>query len=110
MPATTDWSTVLQQATTAAANSLGGTWDTVSQTAEHSVQMLVDTGAYIETNKASLSTDDCNLLVSNQALAMKNVLLGYEAIGIASAEQAVAAAWDVVSSALQTSIGAALHI
>jgi hypothetical protein len=41
---------------------------------------------------------------------MKNVLLGYEAIGIASAEQAVAAAWGVVSSALQTSIGAALHI
>jgi hypothetical protein len=55
--------------------------------------MRVDTGAYIEANKSSLSTDDCNLLTSNQTLAMKNVLLGYEAIGIAAAEQAVAAAW-----------------
>jgi hypothetical protein len=72
--------------------------------------VLVDTGAYIETNKSSLCADDCNLLVSNRALAMKNVVLGYEAIGIAAAEQAVAAAWGVVSSALQTSIGAVLHI
>ena len=109
MPAT-DWTTVFQQATAAAATSLGASWNSVSQTAEHSVQMLVDTGAYIELNKPSLSTDDCNLLVSNQALAMKNVLLGYEAIGIAAAEQAVDAAWGVVSSALQTSIGAALHV
>ncbi len=109
MPAT-DWSTVFQQATAAAASSLGATWNTVSQTAGHSVQMLVDTGAYIELNKASLSTDDCNLLASNQALAMKNVLLGYEAIGIVAAEQAVDAAWGVVSSALQASIGTVLHI
>ncbi len=72
--------------------------------------MLVDTAACIETNKPSLSTDDCNLLVSNQALAMKNVLLGYEAIGIASAQQADAAARDVISSARQASIGAALQI
>jgi len=72
--------------------------------------MLVDTAAYIEANKPSLSTDNCKLLVTNQGLAMKNVLLGYEAIGIAAAEQAVAAAWNVISSALQTSIGAALHI
>jgi hypothetical protein len=49
--------------------------------------------AYIELNKASLSADDCNLLASNQALAMKNLLLGYEAIGIVAAEQAVDAAW-----------------
>lgn len=33
---------------------------------------------------------------------MKNVLLGYEAIGIAAAEQAVPAVWQVVSNALGT--------
>ena len=109
MPPATDWTTVFQQATAAAATSLAASWNSVSQTAEHSVQMLVDTAAYIELNKSSLSTDDCNLLTSNQTLAMKNVLLGYEAIGIVAAEQAVAAAWDVVSSALQSSIGAVLH-
>jgi hypothetical protein len=110
MPPATDWTTVFQQATAAAAGSLGASWNSVSQTAEHSVQMLVDTAAYIEANQSSLSSDDCNLLTSNQTLAMKNVLLGYEAIGIAAAEQAVAAAWGVVSSALQSTIGAVLHV
>jgi hypothetical protein len=110
MPPATDWTTVSRQATAAAATSLGASWNAVSQTAEHSVQMLVDTAAYIEANKSSLSSDDCTLLTSNQTLAMKNVLLGYEAIGIAAAEQAVAAAWGIVSSALQSSMGAVLHV
>src|ERR1700709_123961 len=97
----TDWTTVYQQAAAAVATSLGATWTVVEPTMEHSVQMLVDTAAYIEVNKASLSQDDCNLLTTNQTLAMKNVLLGYEAIGIVAAEQAVAAAWGVISAALQ---------
>jgi hypothetical protein len=109
MPAT-DWTTVLKQATTATATSLGASWTTVSPTVQHSIQMLADTAAYIEANKDSLTQDDVTLLTTNQTLAMKNVLLGYEAIGIAAAEQAVAAAWGVISSALQTAIGTAVHV
>jgi hypothetical protein len=51
--------------------------------------MLVDTAAYIEANEAKLSASDYQLLINNQKPAMQNVLLGYEAIGIAMAEQAV---------------------
>jgi hypothetical protein len=106
----TDWTTVTKQAAAAVATSLGASWTTVAPTAQHSIQMLVDTAAYIEANKSSLTPDDCNLLTTNQTLAMKNVLLGYEAIGIVAAEQAVAAAWGVISAALQTTIDAVVHV
>jgi hypothetical protein len=105
----TDWTTVFNQAASAAASSLGATWTLVAATAQHSIQMLVDTAAYIEVNKASLTPDDCDLLTTNQTLAMKNVLLGYEAIGIVAAEQAVDAAWGVISVALDDTVSAALH-
>jgi hypothetical protein len=105
----TDWTTVFHQATAAVVTSLGATWTTVGPTVQHSIQMLVDTAAYIEANKSSLTQDDCDLLTTNQTLAMKNVLLGYEAIGIVAAEQAVAAAWGVISAALDDTVSAAMH-
>jgi|ERR1700733_11109370 hypothetical protein len=107
-PGAVNWSAVGQQALAAAASSLGSSWTTVRTSAEHSVQMLVDTAEYIAENEDTLDADERNLLVKNQKAAMENVLIGYEAIGIVAAEQAVAAAWGVVSKALSTVIGAVL--
>lgn len=105
-----NWKTVGQQAITAAATSLGASWHNVEPAAEHSIQLLVQTAQYIADNSAKLDEVDRKLLADNQQLAMQNVLLGYEDIGIAAAEQAVAAAWAVIESALTTALTAAIKI
>jgi hypothetical protein len=102
-----NWDSVFKQAAAAAANSLGASWNSVAPVALHSVQVLVDTAAYIELHDDELSAVDRQLLANNQKLAMQNVLIGYEEIGIAAAEQAVAAAWNIISAALQTAISVA---
>jgi hypothetical protein len=98
----TNWSNVLQQAVTAAENALGQKWQPVAASATHEVTLLTQTAQYIETNKAGMTADEYNSVVGNQKLAMQTVLLGYEDIGIALAEQAVQAAWNVISAALKT--------
>jgi hypothetical protein len=103
-----DWSQIAQNALLAAKQSLGQSWSTVQPATQHSVQLLVTTAEYIAANEDSLSEDERNLIITNQKLAMQNVLLGYEAIGIVAAEEAVDAAWGVVSSALSKVIGAFL--
>jgi hypothetical protein len=103
MPAV-DWNTVAQQAITAVANSLGASWTSVSGAATHSIQLLVQTAQYIAANSATLDQTDQKLLTDNQQLAMKNVLLGYEDVGIVAAEQAIAAASNVVQGALTTAL------
>lgn len=100
--ATINWTNVYRQAVAAATKSLGSAWATVAPAAQHSIQMLVDTAAYISANKEKMDSDEYQLLITNQKLAMQNVLLGYEAIGIAMAEQAVAAAWGVIENAVQS--------
>lgn len=104
--ATPNWDSVLTQAIAAAQGTLKNAWSTVGPSAQHNIQLLVDTAAYIAANQSGLTDADKNLLINNQKLAMQNVLLGYEAIGIALAEQAVAAAWGVVSNALTVALSA----
>ena len=104
---TVDWTSVYRDAIEAATQSLGRSWNAVAPAAVHSIQTLVDTAAYIEAHEDELSDTDCQLLAKNQKLAMENVLIGYEAIGIAAAELAVAAAWDVISSALEKALSVA---
>jgi hypothetical protein len=103
-----DWNQVAQNALSATKESLGQSWLTAQPAAQHSVQSLVATAQYIAENQNSLSEDERKLLITNQKLAMQNVLLGYEAIGIVAAEEAVDAAWGVVSSVLGGIIDAAL--
>ena len=103
----TDWNAVLTQALAAAEESLAGNWGTVAPAASHSISLLIQTGQYIS-DHPELSEPVRKMLADNQKLAMKGVLLGYEDIGILAAEQAVAAAWSVVSQAITTAIGAAI--
>jgi hypothetical protein len=105
MPAV-NWNTVAQQAIAAAQHSLGASWNTAASGAIHSIQLLVQTAQYIAANSATLDQRDRELLTDNQQLAMKNVLLGCEDISIAAAEQAAAAAWNVVQGALATALAA----
>jgi len=105
-----DWDTILQQAIAAAGQSLGKSLSTIAPAAEHSVSLLIQTAQTIAANNATLEAPEQNMLVNNQKLAMQNVLLGYEDIGILAAEQAVAAAWNVISQALTAALGAAIKI
>jgi hypothetical protein len=102
-----DWNAILHQAIAAAGQSLAANWATVAPSAEHSIGLLLQTAEYIAANKDTLSAPEQKMLVDNQKLAMQNVLLGYEDVGILAAEQAVAAAWAVINGALMTAIGAA---
>jgi hypothetical protein len=104
-----NWDNVTEQAINAAATSLGSSWSKVSASAAHSIQTLVQTAQYIANNSASLDATDQKLLTENQQLAMQSVLLGYEDIGIVAAEQAVAAAWAIVQTALTTALEAAIR-
>jgi len=101
-----DWSNVLKQAIAAAEGSLAGNWAQVAPAAQHSIELLLQTGQYIATHQ-NLPAPELQMLEDNQKLAMKNVLLGYQDVGIVMAEQAVAAAWAVVNQAILTAIKAA---
>ncbi|MBF0480442.1 MAG: hypothetical protein HQK81_02455 [Desulfovibrionaceae bacterium] len=99
-----NWITIYQQAIDAVKTSLGSTWSTVATSAQHSIQLLVQTAQYITDHSAELNEDEQKLLTDNQQLAMQSVLLGYKAIGIAAAEQAVDAAWGVIQPVLEAAI------
>jgi hypothetical protein len=100
-----DWNAVGREAITAAITSLGASWDKVRPTTQPSIQLLVQTGQYIVDNYANLSEIERRLLEEGQRLAIKNVLLAYEDIGILAAEQAVAAVWAVIEKAIKTALG-----
>lgn len=102
-----DWTAVLQQATAAAESVFNQNWNAVATSAAHSISMLTQTAQYIAEHPG-IPAPQRQLLINNQKLAMQNSLLGYEDVGILLAEEAVAAAWSVVSKALQTAVGAAI--
>jgi hypothetical protein len=98
-----DWKAVFTQALEAAKAVLSDNWKAVAAGAEHSIALLTQTAQYIVLNPG-ISDVERKMLIDNQKLAMKNVLLGYEDVGILVAEQAVAAAWDVISKALSDAL------
>ena len=60
---------------------------------------------YIDQNKASMTSDEYQLLVSQQKIALQNVLTGYEAIGTATAQNAIAAVVNVILKAVPGLVG-----
>jgi hypothetical protein len=99
-----NWNEVAANALKAVEASLGASLSVIAPAAQHSVITLSQTAAAIAADP-SLTDSDRQLLAKNQQRALENVLLGYQAIGIAAAERAVAAAWAVVGAALETAVG-----
>jgi hypothetical protein len=96
-----DWNTVGKQVEQAVAKVLGGAWQNASTGASAQITALVTAGASIEQNKDDMKQAEYDSLKIMQKRAMDGVLQAYEGIAIDTAEQAAAAAWDVVTGALK---------
>lgn len=106
--APTNWGAVFQQALAAAQGVLGLKWNTISQGATSQIDALNNTAKYIENNKSRMKPDEYKMVIANQKLALQNVLLGYQDISIAIAEETVQAVWTVIGGALKTGAGIAI--
>lgn len=86
---------------------LGANWQTVSGAAAPQLQAMVGIGQSIEQSYAakSITADEYQSLQSMAKNALKGILSSYAAVGIVVAEQAAAAAWTVVATALGTAAG-----
>ena len=92
----TDWSTVRSDAISAARGVLSGAWASASAGATGAIASLVQTAQYIDENKEKMTEDEYKLLASQQKTALQNVLTAYEAIGIAAAQNALAAVVNAI--------------
>jgi hypothetical protein len=105
-----NWNTILQQAIAAAEGVLKQKWPAVSQGAELQIINLTHTAEYIAKHKDKMKPVEYRAVLANQKLAIQTVLLLYEDIGIAIAEEAAQAAWNVIEGALETAIGVAIKV
>ena len=101
----TDWSSVRADAISAAQGVLGTAWKAASAGATSAIGNLVQTAQYIDQNKGSMTSDEYQLLVSQQKQATQNVLTGYEAISIAAATNAINAVLSVIIAAAPALMG-----
>ncbi|MBV8188045.1 MAG: hypothetical protein JOY64_29870 [Alphaproteobacteria bacterium] len=105
-----DWNKVATDALDAAKNVVGAEWSNVATPAGQQVTALVAIGQQIETDFAAGKMDQSqySMLKAMQKNAISGVLSAYTGIGIVVAEQAAAAAWNVVATALGSLAGFAL--
>ncbi|QYE35412.1 hypothetical protein KZX46_05370 [Polymorphobacter sp. PAMC 29334] len=101
-----DWGATLKLAATSGIAAAEGVLHTelaiVAPAAKAAFGALAQTAIEIEIERATFSPSDIKLLEDNQKLAVQNVLLGYQDIGIVVAEAAVAAAWDAIMAVVTT--------
>jgi len=104
-----NWTQVASGVEAAVKGVLGTAWQTVSAAAGPQIQAMISVAQSIETDYANnrLTPAEYQSLKSMQKNALEGILSGYEAIGIVVAEQAAAAAWDVIATALKTAAGIA---
>ena len=96
-----DWSSVGSSVEQAVAAVVGADWRIVAPAAKAQITALVETAQAIEADKDNMSTAEYNGLRLSQQRALEGVLAAYAAVSIVVAEQAAAAAWNVVAQALK---------
>jgi hypothetical protein len=96
-----DWDAVAGQAAQAVAGIIGNTVQGLSAGAQAQVTALVQIGQQIEQNRGSMQQAEYDSLKLMQQRALKGVLQTYEAIAADVAQQAAAAAWGVLVTALK---------
>jgi hypothetical protein len=96
----TDWNAIQQDAIQEVESLLGNVWPTAAHGAIAATASLIAAGKYIEENLNNMTADEGKFLMAQQKVAMQNVLLGYQAIGIAIAINAVNSVITVIISAV----------
>jgi hypothetical protein len=96
-----DWLTVGSSVEQVVASVVGADWGVVAPAAKAQLSALVQTAQAIDADKDNMSAAEYNGLRLSQQRALEGVLSAYAAISIVVAEQAAAAAWDVVAQALK---------
>ena len=100
-----DWSTVGRDVENAVVGVLGANFQVVRRAAQAQIAALVSTGQSIEAEKDEMTALEYQSLEDANRGALAGVLHTIEGITIVVAEQAAAAAWQVVASALKASLG-----
>lgn len=95
-----DWTKVRDAAINAAKESLGHLWNVAAGTAVAQISGLVAVAKHIDDNKDTLSVENYQHLMSLQKTALVDALAGIKMIGITAAQNAAAAAMDVLIKAL----------
>ena len=101
----TDWNAIRDAALGAGKEALGSAWATASAGATAQISALVGIAGYIQENQNSMSADEISHLVAQQKTALQNVLIGYEGIGYADANNAVAATVNSILLAVPGLLG-----
>jgi hypothetical protein len=97
-----DWADIGSAVEQSVASVVGADWRIVAPAARAQLTALVETAQAIEADRDDMSAAEYNGLRLSQQRALEGVLASSAAISIVVAEQAAAAAWDVVAKALKT--------
>jgi len=97
-----DWSNIGSSVEQAVAAVVGADWRIVAPAARAQLTALMETAQAIETDRDQMSAAEYHGLRLSQQRAFEGVLAANAAISIVVAEQAAAAAWNVVAQALKT--------
>lgn len=101
----TNWTQVRNSAIAAAQEVLGTAWSAAENGATAQIRALVEIAKYIDANKDNMDPDEYKSLCDQQKTALQNVLTGYEAIGMAAAQNAVAAVVNAILKAVPGLVG-----
>jgi hypothetical protein len=105
-----NWKDILSQAIAAAQGVLKQEWPIVTHGAESQIIGFAQSAEYIAEHKKDMKPIEYKTILANHKRYVRDTLLMYEDIGIATAEKAAQAVWDVIGKALQTAIGVAIKI
>ncbi len=102
-----DWNQVGSDVQKAVVGVLGNDWKIVKTGASAQITALVSVAQSIEQASfaGTLTKLEYESLKASQQNALSGILHSYAAIGIVVAQQAAAAAWNVVASALTKGLG-----
>ena len=97
-----NWNNVGTQIGQAVGGIVGTAWQNAASGASTQFAALVAVGQQIEQNKNTMQQGEYESLKLMQQRALEGVLQTYEGISLDVAQQAAAAAWNVVVGALKT--------
>jgi hypothetical protein len=96
-----DWDVVGSEVEREVSSLVGSAWQNASAGASTQFASLLAAGKLIEQNRESMSAEDYEDLKLMQQRALEGVLQTYAGISLDVAQQAAAAAWGVLASALK---------
>lgn len=102
-----DWDKVLSNAGQAALGKLNSNLPMLTNAVKSQTAAMVQNGIFIEANKASMTSEEYDMIKRIQVRAAEGVFAAFEGIGIVAAQQAAEAAWEVIAMALKTAAGVA---